>query len=362
MDSNQSTTIHRKHLIIIVYAFNPNDMIFSHQFRAIVELAKKFEKVSVLANSVTFDGELQSNLRIYNLRWNDSFILSSFLRLYLTFFGLLKHRSEVIVFSFMTESHAALLGPVTKLLRIKHLLWYAHVSNPLRLYLSRFFVDEIITSTPDSIGFKHHKVTAIGQMVDDKLFAWNSHRDYSRGFNWIHVGRLDPSKNLEIVIETFLHFQKLFPDFRLKLIGRATNEYQSYEEEIKCKYKNQIEQGVIAFLGRKNASEVSTELFGSDIFIHAFSGSLDKTLVEAAFSGISVISVNKSFINEFGLYRMATSTLESSGDLLRRQVEIWMASSPEQREKEARRRFEIASTKHSFNHWITMVTEKLASI
>ena len=120
MDSNQSTTIHRKHLIIIVYAFNPNDMIFSHQFRAIVELAKKFEKVSVLANSVTFDGELQSNLRIYNLRWNDSSILSSFLRLYLTFFGLLKHRSEVIVFSFMTESHAALLGPVTKLLRIKH--------------------------------------------------------------------------------------------------------------------------------------------------------------------------------------------------------------------------------------------------
>lgn len=362
MDSNQSTTIHRKHLIIIVYAFNSHDMIFSHQFRAIGELAKKFERVSVLANSVTFDVELPSNLKIYNLRWNDSSLLNSFLRLYLNFFRLLKHRPEVIVFSFMTETHAALLGPVTKLLRIRHLLWYAHVSNPLRLYLSRLFVDDIITSTSDSIGFKHPKVTAIGQMVDDKLFVWNSHRDYSRTSNWIHVGRLDPSKNLEIVIETFLHFQKRFSDFRLKLIGLATNEYQSYEAEIRHKYKNQIEQGVITFLGRKNANEVSKELFDSDIFIHAFSGSLDKTLVEAAFSGISVISVNKSFINEFGLYRVATNTLENSEDLLRKQVEIWMASSPEQREKEARRRFEIASTKHSFNHWIEMVTEKLVSI
>lgn len=348
--------VERRTLLVFAYEFNPESMIFAHQFKVITELSSSFERVVLIVNSSKNDSRLPSNIKIYESNWGQSFLLFSIFRLYLFFFKTVISSKPDVIFSFMTETQAALISPFSKILGIRHVLWYAHVATPTRLKFAKFFVDRILTSTPDSISFSSRKVIPIGQMIDDADFPWCENRDYSRKENWIHVGRIDPSKNIDFLIETFLAFQLVNRKMTLTLVGLSTPKYIYYENYLKKKYQSAIEVGSVIFLGRKTAKEISKLLQKSDLFFHAFEGSLDKSLIEATFSGVTVITKNESYLREFG---PLSAPFSKNPNYLYQEIENWLNHNPEYLKDVAEKRRLVASKSHSFANWILKVEYEL---
>ncbi|NCV45238.1 MAG: M20/M25/M40 family metallo-hydrolase [Actinobacteria bacterium] len=79
------------------------------------------------------------NVKLFDLKWTSSNAFGNFLALYKFTLPILFQNRNVVIFSFMTETHSMALAPVTRMLGIKHILWYAHVSSPIRVRVSRTF-------------------------------------------------------------------------------------------------------------------------------------------------------------------------------------------------------------------------------
>jgi glycosyltransferase involved in cell wall biosynthesis len=259
-------------------------------------------------------------------------------------------RSRVIVFSHMTETLSSIIAPICYLLRIKHFLWYAHASVPFRLKFASLFVTNIITSTNGSCNLRSSKVIEIGQGVSIEDFRCNE-KQFPKAdvLKCIYVGRLDPSKNVDRVIEAF----HLLPNDnkRLTIIGAPTAGNEWFQENLKNSYGKEISSGKITLLGNMSQKGVKENLCDSDLMIHAFQGSLDKVLIEAAISKTYVITCNWEFLREFNLSSIEDQRL-NDGELLYKQLVAYTNYTFEQIQLIVNANYEIAIKNHSFNRWI----------
>lgn len=343
-------------LLIIAYAFDPESMVFSHQFQIISRLSEQFRHVFVLANKVNQKAVKPNNITTFDLKWKQGSPIKNLIHLYGAFFSVIFRSRKIVLFSFMTETHSMAVGPFTRMFQIPHIIWYAHTSSPIRLKIAGKFANRILTSTSDSFPVKleslKKKVRAIGQMVNPKTFKFNRERDYESKDRWIHVGRIDPSKKIESLILLFQEHLKDFPDATLTLVGKSTPGNESYEEYLRNRYFDEISSGHIIFKGKQSQTQISSLLNQSDLFIHGFQGSLDKALIEATMSGVSVITFNLAYLREFGGLRNNSLVDENDMNFLRREVKLWSSLAGNQVKAIALRRYQIATSLHSLDQWI----------
>ena len=279
--------------------------MFSHQRRVAIAVSRLFSKVDVITLDAEVDNPeiLPGNLTIYPVDWNSNkFILYRIFELLKVFFEVLflTDHKDTIVFSHMTDLPCALISPISKLFRVPHILWYAHSHYSVYLKISTLFVTRILTSTEGSSPYQGKKLSIIGQMVDEKVFQSHDERSPKQFQTILHVGRLDPSKRIVEVIEAFLLTFGLDPDAKLFLIGSPTPGNDDYINQIKAKYVQEIANGRIGFLGKLGSKEVVDWMRKSDVLLHAYRGSLDKVLVEAALLELPILSTNSEFNRVFG--------------------------------------------------------------
>jgi len=350
-------------LLVIAYAFDPTSMVFSHQYRLICKLSEEFKHVFVLANEVDPTAEKPKNVTTLDLKWKPKKKLRNAFYLYQAFFSVYSKCPNFILFSFMTETHSMALGPLTKLMNIRHVLWYAHVSSPLRFRIAKQFVNRIVTSTlesiPPNLKNSNNQVVAIGQMVDDKTFHFNKLRDYGRKYRWIHVGRIDPSKKIEYLIFLFKRHLEKYPSSTFHIIGKSTIGNRDYEGALKSSFSSEIASGQLIFKGKQTQVQIKDILDESDLFIHAFLGSLDKSLIEATMSGITVITQNKAYLKHFGSLKNSPLIEDNAMDFLQSEIDFWYETNANQLELTAVRRSEVARSSHSMNQWIENLVREL---
>ena len=192
----------------------------------------------------------------------------------------------------------------------------------------------------------------IGQGVSELDFFPTS-RTFTDKVNFLHVGRLDPAKNIHLIIEELMYQRMTSPDLQLRFIGvPSTQIAQEYFQKILGKYKEEIQKGWLRFEGPKKRTELLEVLQNSDVFIHAFHGSLDKTLVEATMVKLPVVTVNESYIHEFG------SWVEGAEEVnLRRELAEFMAATPDKIKRMTENRFSLAKSGHTLVSW----SNKIAS-
>jgi hypothetical protein len=92
-------------------------------------------------------------------------------------------------------------------------------------------------------------------------------------------------------------------------------------------------------------ADIPNEIEKYSAFVHAYRGSLDKTLVEATLLAIPVITVNPEYIKIFGSWsgEQNPSLLEECQSFLN-QDKVYIANI-------AMRRREIAKRNHSLENW-----------
>jgi glycosyltransferase involved in cell wall biosynthesis len=243
------------------------------------------------------------------------------------------------------------MGPFLKLKNKKHILWYAHTSKPLSLVFAYKFVDSLITSTQGSCPLSGSKVKFIGQSIDTNTFQFvEKERKDLRKF--VHLGRFDRSKKIDLIISNFSKFLDFKKDLSLTIIGTPSKKTSmEYKDKLFEKYSSLIISRSLVFLPAVNRRSLPSVLSNYDLFLHAYQGSLDKVILEATLVGLPVITLNQEYLAIFGTWskvqpKKVTLELEINSILKLSMSEIGIV---------LKKRHEIASTDHSLNQWITKV-------
>ena len=330
-----------------------NDPLLSHQIQAVNSLSQKFDMVYVVTGKV---GKFSSpsNVHVFSSNWKTGERVRNTVKFLSIVLPIVIKRKPVSVFSHMTEVQTSLIAPLTKFFRIRHYLWYAHAHKSVYLSWARFWVTGIITSTKGSCPIQGPKVLVIGQAIDSEVYQFSSKE--SNDFNkLVHIGRFDPSKNIEHIIRSTKEFRKSNPNVSLTLIGEPSTLFAKKEaQKIIDKYNTEISEGWLNFKGSISRSNIHTELLKYDCFVHAYNGSLDKTLIEATMVGLPVATINPEYLTEFGNWsRTSPVSLLCELNALKK-------VKPKQLALELLNRRAISKTTHSLEHWSKELSDILS--
>jgi glycosyltransferase involved in cell wall biosynthesis len=343
------------HLLVINYAMDEKSQVFSHQVEVVNKLADKYDQVSVLTGLIgTY--KVSSNVKVFSCNWIPGKRFTSLFRFMMKFLQLLGSNKFTCIFSHMTSVQSTFISPITRVLRIRHYLWYAHTSDNIYLQISRQLTNGIITSTPGSCPIKGRKVYAIGQSVDSKVFDKKLELE-TQIIKLIHIGRFDPSKNIESIVAEIKQLKDEHPGLKLNIIGSpSSNKFQHYMESVKSKFMADVQIGWLTFTPAIERIKLPNELKKYDCFVHAFQGSLDKTLVEATLAAIPVVTVNKEYLKIFGKWSNSNSDNQIT---LTSELGFILNLDAAAITKEVDRRYEIARTNHDMEGWINRLVNVL---
>ena len=342
-------------LLLINYAMNSKDSVFAHQIEVVRKLAPFYLSIEVTTNDFKKES-LPDNVTVSIVKWRPGQNLRNAIRFLIIFFKVMWTSRPKKVFSHMTEVQSALIAPFLRLIGKPHLLWYAHTSKSLSLRFTHFFASGIVTSTPGSCPIRSPKIFPIGQAVDEALFK-NARSSFKRrSIKAIHIGRLDPSKNILELIST-LSSERFRGKFKsLTLIGESTINNGDYFQKILALTQVQNPRFDTTLVGPVPRNELPRYLKSHDVFVHAFIGSLDKSLVEATMSGIPVVTNNPEYHSSFGTWSQATSRISPT---FAEELEAYLSTNQNVVSREIKKRRDLAKKGHSLDSWINNLAQIL---
>ena len=326
-----------------------NHPLLSHQIKLVNALSSQFVKISVITSQVSKEISVPNNVEVFNVNWKNKQNFRNAIRFYKLTLPVLFRNRNAVVFSHMTETYSLLIGPFAKLLKQRHILWYAHKSHSLKLRLAYPFVSTILTSTPGSCPIKSKKVFCIGQGIQTEVFSPKQLPEELTRF--VHVGRFDKSKRIDVLINALIVMRQNNPRLTLELIGETADpDSIIWAESVRLNNQKNLDEGWLKFSGNIPRENLPRLLQNKDIFIHAFNGSLDKTLVEATLTKLPVLTENIEYRSIFGSW-----SNKADPDLLDEYQSLVKLSYLEIK-NELLRRYQIALKNHSFKHWVNQIS------
>jgi glycosyltransferase involved in cell wall biosynthesis len=337
---------------------NSKSVVFSHQRETVLALSGFFDSIDVFTAEPSLD-PLPKNVRVFDLSLDTNSGFKNIFTLLKTLYPYLIKNRKSVIFTHMTDSYAALISPLTSIMRMRHILWYAHAHNSYYLILSSYFVSGIVSSTEGSCNLKvnRKKVKFINQGIKQNDFFFSPRTLIERS-KIIYYGRLDPSKNIHLLVDLVEKLNGSNGTFTLDIFGSTYNiNSNAYLKNIKSSlllknskvsvtFNDPIERIQLPYISKKY-----------DVFINLFSGSLDKTLVEATFMGLPVITWNQEYCKEFGTWSKV-SNFENL-DFVLAEFYAFRSMKGVELSRELERRRLIALAKHSFEGWIDRLVYEL---
>ena len=288
-----------KNLLIINYAMDENSPVFSHQVEATNEISNYFSQVFVLTSQIG-SYPPKNNVRVTSMEWKPGRNLRNLIAFYRNVYFILRKYNIDVVFCHMTDVQSALLSIPLKILGIKHFLWYAHATKSKFLVFSSYFVTGLISSTKGSLPLQKPNSHIIGQAINAQKFDFQVRGSYDFS-KFVHFGRLDKSKRIFEIVES-IEKEKIYNSrTTLTLYGSPSSlKSSTYVEQILQGSRGKFEDDWLTVLAPVPRNSIGTLLSNFDIFIHGYLGSLDKTILEATFIGIPVVTSNPEYLTIFG--------------------------------------------------------------
>ena len=340
-------------LLALNYTMDLDSQVLSHQVEAVESLSEYFEETYVVTGKIGRYREIPE-VKVLSSEWMPrQNIRNSVKSIRLILRIVVRNRSKIVVFSHMAEVQSALIAIPLRIIRVPHFLWYAHVHKSLYLRWVHFWANGIITSTNGSCPIKSKKVHVIGQAIN--LSVFEKRKDQSLPLrSLVHIGRLDPSKGIETIYEVVSRVRKEFPELELSLIGDPSNleARQQFNSFVKKTLDDQ-KAGWLHLRPSIPRDQISKTLGEHDIFVHAFRGSLDKSILEATAVGLPVVAQNKEYLKLFGQW--------SDSGLLESELRTVLSASKSTILSEVLRKRVILEKYHSLSGWSKKVYRVLMS-
>ena len=340
-------------LLVFNYTLDESHPALSHQLELVEALSLKFEKIIVLSGSVNWVPS-GNNIVVVSTNWVPGHNIRNILNFYRKFLGILFTEPFFAVFSHMTLIQSFLTAPFLRFCKIPHYLWYAHKKNSLMLRFVSVIATGIITSTYGSCPIKTSKVKYVGQSVNEKKFTRDASAKSSLN-KLVHIGRADPSKNLNTIIKAVHELRMLYPYLQLTLVGSPSNLANArILQRLQLEWGEDVNQGWLIFLDAIPRQQIPNLLAQNDIFVHAFVGSLDKTLIEATMASLPVATLNTEYQRDFGVWSSVPVDLKE-------ELESILNLNFKHLQVEISERRSLAIRRHSLDHWVNSVSLILAN-
>ena len=296
----------KRHLLILTYEMDESSQLFSHQVAVVTQLAKLFEEVTVLTGKIG-EHKVDINVKVFSSHWQNGRRIRSIIRFLSIFLTIVLRKRPTAIFSHMTSVQSAFAAPITSLLRIKHYLWYAHSNNNIYLKVSHLFLNGIFTATEGSCPIKSTKVKIIGHSIDPLEFSRKEKVNYPIK-KFLHIGRFDPIKNIELIVQTISDVKKSHSDLTFDNFGSSSKvEYAEYENKVVKNCSTSRDLKYMTFNSSVNRSKIPTIIKSYDAFIHACDAGLDKSILEATLIGLPVVTINKQYLDIFGKWKTSSN-------------------------------------------------------
>jgi hypothetical protein len=338
-------------LIVVNYSMSSKSLVFSHQREVVRELSQFFETVEVFTTEVSSE-PLPRNVKVSHIPWKGNSPLRNVVTVLKLLYPVLIRNRTSVLFTHMTDVHAAILAPLTWLLKMRHILWYAHANNSKYLLWSSFFISKIVSSTPRScnLSLNKSKVLYINQGVDSKNFPYYA-RSQKRLCKVLNYGRLDPSKNIHMFPDLIFELNRSPNTYSIDIFGRPTNlESEKYFLDVLLSHKVKNQEASITFhdsIARALIPDIAKRY---DIFLNLFSGSLDKTLIETTLMGLPVVTWNREYCAQFGTW--SNSSVRETQEFIIKEFESINSLKEIELQNEVNRRLGLALENHSFEGWV----------
>ncbi len=345
-------------LIVVNYSMSSKNLVFSHQREVVLALSQFFETVEVFTTELGSE-YLPKNVKVFLLPWRVRSPLRNLTTVLKGVYPVLIRNRTSVLFTHMTDAHAVILAPLTWLLRMRHILWYAHAENSKFLVWSSFFVSNIVSSTNGScnLSLNKAKICYINQGISNKSFPYKN-RSYERFRKVLYYGRLDPSKNIHLFPSLLLELNRSGDVYTLDIFGRPANlESEKYFFNVRSSDQVKIQESSINFHGSIERVSVSNVAETFDVFLNLFSGSLDKTLVEATFMGMPVVTWNIEYCLQFGTW--SNFPVSETIDFIVKEFEALDSMKNTALQDEITMRLNQAIKSHSFEGWVDRLVRVL---
>jgi glycosyltransferase involved in cell wall biosynthesis len=295
-------------------------------------------------------------VEVFASNWIPGKRIISSLKVVSLFLKLLYQKRFNLVFSHMTSVQSALVSPVTKMLRIKHYLWYTHTSDNLTLRVAHKLTNGVLTATAGSCPITGSKIHVVGHSIDVSMFKKKIKVDFPIS-KFIHVGRFDSSKNIELIIHALKYFREGGQDISFVNIGSPSGKnHDSYYKKIIENSNTGLDKVWLDFKMAIPRYLLSDVMQKQDAFIHAFEGSLDKAVLEATFMGLPVITINPEYLKIFGSWDLEHKSKNNS---LTEELKYLFSLSEVELQNEVDRRYELAQQDYELIGWGVRVSKIL---
>ena len=285
-----------RRLILVTQLMDRDDPVLGSVAGMVEALSERFEKVVVIANEVRRGSE---DVEVVSLgkehgrgRAARAFAYQGALA------RLLRRDRPDALLAHMCPVYLIAAAPLTRTLRVKTVLWFAHPQDSVKLRTAERLSDIVLTSMAGSYPRPGTKVRAIGQAVDLDRFPLTAPSPRAVGVSrLVAIGRTSDSKRYDLAIEGVAAARSCGADVTLRIVGPATNAHER-AERIRL-------AGRIGALGLTEAvtledgvpaSQVPGLLAESDALLSTtIDGSGDKAVFEAMAVGRPVVTSNPVF-------------------------------------------------------------------
>jgi len=288
-------------LLIVTQKVDKNDEVLGFFHRWLEEFAKLSDEVTVLCLSAG-DADLPKNVSIYTFgkKWR-IFKIYKFWELFFRHYA----RADAVFFHMCPEFVLA-ASPFLISRKRSSALWYVHKSVTRNLKVAERLVKWIFTASELSFRLPSKKVIYTGHAIDTEAFnpTINSQpltfnqQISSGGVKVLCIGRISPVKDLETVIRACGILKNSWQrSWSLSIVGGPAMERdKEYLESLKSLVSSLGLENFVHFSGPRSYTEAPEIYRDHDLFIStSTTGSMDKSVLEAMSSGLTVIIANEAF-------------------------------------------------------------------
>ncbi len=322
-------------LLICTQAVDRNDPTLGFFHRWLEEFAKHCESITIICLGKGVYS-LPNNITVHSLGKEHGRV--SKLRYALRFWKILfrVRGSYDAVFIHMNPEYILLAGWWWRLIGAPIGLWYVHKSVDFRLRSAALFSNYIFTASKESFRLLSRKVMLMGHGID--VARAKPHIPRTNALRLITSGRVTAIKHLEVILEAFLLLKKKGLAVTCTILGAPVTEDDS--EYQKTLFKLLVDAGEkpeTVFIGAVSHDRVPEFRAAADYFLHASdTGSLDKSVLDAAVSGVLPLSPSEAYTEFFGAYKSVLAYPKGDSQALAERI-VTLEAMPEEKREEMRK-------------------------
>lgn len=281
-------------LLVVTQAVDKQDPVLGFFHRWLEEFAKKFDAIEVVCLCEGVH-TLPDSVHVHSLgkeRGRQTRIQYAvrFLRL---IWNLQKDYDVVLVH--MNQEYVLLGGLLWKCLGKRIYLWRNHYAGSLLTDVAVWLCTKVFCTSKHSYTARFEKTVLMPVGVDTDAFK-SVPGVVCAPYSILSLGRIAPSKRLEILLEALTMLAREGIDFTADIYGAPLPEHIEYYEHLQSLVAEKQLSDKVAFRGGIKNEETPAVYSAHSIFVNTSqSGMYDKTLFEAAACGCQVLAASEDF-------------------------------------------------------------------